>query len=85
MNSPNSGREITLIVGVDSSSEEVLDQIQDIGAKIEEELFYNSLAVSIDETNLEALTSLDAVTTVELEGEWEQMVEGNFHIPDSAL
>lgn len=81
LNSPTSGEIVTLIVGVtDPTSDDVQEAIEAAGGEIEDQLYYECLAVSIDETDLDALCELDVVTTVEIEGKWESMQEdeGNF-------
>lgn len=79
LESSNTGETITLIVGVeDSTSDDVVEQVTATGAEIEERLPYDSLAVSIEEDDLQALCSLDVITTVEIEGEWKQLGEQDF-------
>lgn len=75
--SPTSGREVDLIVGIDGTASEAVRLVEAEGGTVEEELPYDSLAVSIAETDLDALCSLDVVTSVEVEGKWEPM-EGDF-------
>jgi hypothetical protein len=74
----------SLIVSVaDASSEEIISQIEATEATVEESLFYDSLAVSISpETDLEQLCGLDPVESVEIEGTWEALDEGNSHTQD---
>lgn len=86
VDSPRKRNDVSLIVGVDdSSSESVIGRIEDTGATVEESLFYDNLAVAIDEeTDLETLCTLEEVTSVEIEGVWEPMDEGNFRTPGTA-
>lgn len=78
LDSPEDRQGVTLIVGVeDSSSDQIIDAIERTGATVEESLFYDNLAVSINEsTELRELCTLDTVTSVEIEGVWEPMDEG---------
>ena len=81
LESPTPGRDVTLIVGVtDSSSKDVTEAVEDVGGEVEETLYYDSLAVTINESDLDALCSLDTVLSLEIEGEWEPMedAEENF-------
>lgn len=73
IDSPTSGNEVDLIVGVDGTTDEAVDRVEAEGGTVEERLPYDSLAVSIAETDLDALCSLDVVTSVEIEGKWEPM------------
>jgi len=79
LESPAEREGVTLIVGVkDASSESIISAIEGTGAAVEESLFYDNLAVSIDEkTDLRSLCSLEAVTSVEIEGVWEPMDGGS--------
>ena len=77
LDSPTSGEKVTLIVGVLEVSDEVCDSVEATGAIVEERLFYDSLAVTIDEADLGKLCGLDVVTSVEIEGEWETLSQGN--------
>jgi hypothetical protein len=83
---PTPGERVTLIVGVRPAADTAaaVDAIEDAGGTVEEELFYDSLAVSIDEADLDALTDITKLQTVEIEAEWEQMTS-DFRTPDSAL
>lgn len=77
--SPTSGHEVALIVGIDGATESAVRLVEDEGGTVEERLPYDSLAVSIAETDLDALCSLDVVTSVEVEGKWEPMEgDGDF-------
>lgn len=79
LDAPTDRKGVTLIVGVEDDSEQVIEQIEATGATVEESLFYDNLAVAIDpETDLRRLCTLDEVTSVEIEGTWEPMDEGNF-------
>lgn len=82
MKRPTEDEEVTLIVGV-TDTKAATEAIQEVGGTVEEELFYDSLAVSINEAQLEALCDLNSVETVEIEAEWEQM-NSDFRTPDSA-
>lgn len=83
IDSPSEREGVSLILGVtDASSEDVVNQIEETGARVEESLFYDNLAVAIDRnTNIDQLCKLDVVTSVEIEGTWEPMNEGNLHTP----
>lgn len=89
IDAPDEREGVTLIVGVeDASSDVITDRIEGTGATVEASLYYDNLAVAIDEeTDLDALCSLDGVTSVEIEGVWEPMGredEGNSHTPGTA-
>lgn len=83
LDSPKEGERVTLIVGVEERSDAVVEQVEGIGAVVEERLPYDSLAVSIAETRLEKLCDLDVVTSVEIEGKWKQL--GNFRSRQDTL
>ena len=76
---PSSETEVALIVGIENTSEEqVIEQIQQLGGEIEERLPYNFIAASILEQSLEELCSIDGIESVEVEGESRVLEEGNF-------
>ena len=82
---PESDKRVSLIVGVtDSNSEGVLEEIRRTGAEIEEQLFYDYLAVSILERDLSALEESDVVDHIEIEGEAEPL-EGNFNSQSATI
>lgn len=73
IDSPTPGDEVDLIVGIDGATDVAVDRVEAEGGTVEDRLPYDSLAVSIAETDLDALCSLDVVTSVEIEGKWEPM------------
>lgn len=86
LETPQLGETVTLIVGVTETSPEVVEDVEAAGATVEDVLFYDSLAVSVAESDLQALCTLDAVETVEIEGKWEQLDAENFRTrADSTL
>lgn len=70
LESPTVGETVTLIVGVTGETSIAVEQISTVGGEVEEELPYESLAVSIDESDLESLCNLDVVESVEIEKEY---------------
>ncbi len=89
LENPDERAGVSLILGVeDAESEELIAQIESTGAEVDESLFYDNLAVSIsDETDLATLCSIEGVDSVEIEGVWEPLEDGdqeNFRTPSSA-
>lgn len=81
-NSPVEGKKATLLIGVQEDMEQaVIERIEEVGGDVEDNLHYNTLAVSIYEDDLEDLCSTEGITSIELEGAWEPMDEGNFRYP----
>lgn len=80
LDNPSSIEGVSLIVSLkETPSDAVIGRIEETGATVEEELFYDNLAVSIDsDTDLKKLCSLTEIDSVEIEGKWEAMDEGNF-------
>lgn len=78
LESPTAGSEITLIVGVASDTDDAVEPISAIGGDVEEELPYNSLAVTIDESDLQHLCELDFVESVEIEKEYTTRGDRDF-------
>lgn len=76
--SPTRGEEVTLLVGYEAPSSDVaVEWVRGAGGIVEDRLPYDTLAVRISESDLDSLCSIDGVTSVEIEGKWEQMNEGN--------
>lgn len=78
MESPTEGTVVTLIVGVSCETTDAVEPISTIGAEVEEQLPYRSLAISIDESNLHSLCDLEIVETVEIEKEYTTRGDDNF-------
>lgn len=78
LDSPTSGNTVMLIIGVSSPTGDAAEQIEDLGGEVEEELPYRSIAVSVDESDLEALCSLEVVETVEVEKEYTTRGDTDF-------
>lgn len=79
LDAPDDRTDVSLVLGVsDADAESVHQAVEQTGATVEESLFYDNLVVGIDpDTDLRRLCRLDSVSTVEVEGTWEQMDEGN--------
>lgn len=76
--SPTTGEEVALLVGYgDVPESQAVEAVEASGAVVEDRLLYDTLAVRIDEADLDALCSVESVATVEIEGTWEPMDEGN--------
>ena len=85
LEAPRSGETVTLIVGVTETSAEAVEAVEAAGATVEDELFYDSLAVSVAESDLRELCALEIVETVEIEGKWKQLAAGNFRIQTDSI
>lgn len=67
---PESGESVTLLVDYEGTSEAtVLDRLRDAGAEVEKSLVRNTVAVSVDESDVAAVCDLSPVTYVEVEGQ----------------
>jgi len=78
LGSPTPGETVSLIVGYSGDAEDAIEAMSDAGGEVEEKLPYNSVAVTIEEVDLEALCSLDVVTTVEIEKQYETRGDTDF-------
>lgn len=78
LDSPRTDETVTLIVGVSVDTSVAIEQIESVGGNVEEELPYHSLAVAVDEPNLDDLCCLDIVETVEIEKEYESRGGSDF-------
>lgn len=65
---PESGESVGLLVDYEGKSEAaMLDILRDTGADIRKSLVRNTVAVSVDESDVAAVCDLSAVTYVEVE------------------
>jgi len=78
LESPTAGSTVTLIVGVAGDASDAAEQIEAAGGEVEAVLPYSSLAVSVDETGLSAVCSIDQVESVEIEKEYSTRNDSDF-------
>ena len=77
---PTPTEEVTLIVDLDSiNAEDAVQEIETVGesVEVEETLPFQSLAVSLQGKDLEALCELGFISRVELEGRGTVLNSGN--------
>lgn len=77
---PTPTEEVTLIVDLDNiDAEEVVQEVEAVGdsVEVEEMLPFQSIAVSLQGKDLEALCELGFISRVELEGEGRVLNSGN--------
>lgn len=67
LESPREGEPVRLIVGLESTTDEALEQLRSAGATVEDELPLDNIAVSTTEERLEDLASLSVVTSLEID------------------
>lgn len=78
LDSPTAGNTVTLIVGFEDDSDDAVEQIEAVGGDVEATLPYDSLAVSVDETDLSAVCSVEQVESVEIEKEYSTRSDADF-------
>lgn len=69
LESPDEGEEVRLIVGVESASNGVAEQLANAGATVHDELPLDHFAVSTTEEKIADLCELDVVTSIEIDSE----------------
>lgn len=67
--SPDEGTEVRLILGVETTSDEVKERLENAGVTVHDELPLDYYAVSTTEDQLEVLCELDVVTSIEIDTE----------------
>jgi hypothetical protein len=69
---PGDGQ-VTLLVEIAEAKKTSIEELEGAGAEVEEVLPYDIVALSIAENDLTALSSLEIVESIEIEGEGHQM------------
>lgn len=80
LESPTPGEMVTLIVGVEPEASDAIEQISSTGAEVEEELPYDCLAVTVDQSDLESVCNLNVVETVEVEKDFRTRGDTDFRL-----
>lgn len=79
--SPTAGKEVTLIIGVNSDARGVRERLAEVGGNIVEELPYDSIVVSVEEPDLDSICSVEGVETIEIEKEYRTRGGKDFLYP----
>lgn len=78
LESPSKGVDMRLIVCADGSTDTASEKMQNVGATINADLGYGMFSITIEETDLDALCSIDEVSKVEIEGKGATLQSADF-------
>lgn len=79
---PTKGQPVRVIIEApETDLDFVAERAEELGATIEKRIPNDSLAVSLDETDLERLCEIEPIVAIELDGKSKQLDAGNAHSP----